>query len=520
MAGFRHKSHQAKADTDDGQTKTGIRVRIWQELAEDRANSVVRTASCMCLGIAERRRLMRNSLKFGLLVLIVCVVFAPFVRAQISEALCTENAHRLVNAVLSYAQDHDEILPPMDTDSAIETALFPYTHSRSVFLCPITHQFYQFNRALSRVSLAAIRPNFGTTELLRDARPHPDGKITIAYMDGYVTYGGVDLTPEKDCGIFARNLAIAASEYAQDYDETMPAMQNAAVFAQVVQPYVGDSRMFVCPVTGLPYTPNAALSGVSLSTITDWGTTEVVQDAQPHPDGKVTIAYLDGIVIQGGIDPNADPDCVTFVQKLMNGIDAYAQDHASTLPPMQNNAALQSALMPYILDSRIFVCPATGLPYALNSSLSGINPATLPDTGTVILVQDAQPHPDNRSTVGYLDGHILQGGVVQPNTETACDDSLGELAWAAYSYAIDHNNVLPPMKTFRQFWDAIYPYIKSSWKFHCPATHTYYVPNAKLSGAMIPPTSDWFNWIVIRDAKPHPDKTMGFGYLNGTVVRR
>jgi prepilin-type processing-associated H-X9-DG protein len=300
----------------------------------------------------------------------------------------------------------------------------------------------------------------------------------------------------------------------------MPAMQNSAVFALAVQPYVNDGRYFVCPVTNLPYTPNAALSGVTLATIMDFGTTIAVQDAQPHPDGKTTIAYMDDVVTQGGIDPNANTDCPLFVKELMEGISSYTQDYDEVLPPMQTTAIAQSVLMPYIHDSRVFACPVTGLPYAFNAALSGINLGTIQDTGTAFLVQDAQPHPDKRSAVGYMDGHILYGGVPQPNTETACDTSLKQLTLGVLLYAEDHDETLPPMKSFRQFWDAVYPYVGSSWRFHCPATHTYYVLNPKLSGVSLLTIADPSATVMIRDAKPHPNKTTAFGYVDGHVVRR
>jgi prepilin-type processing-associated H-X9-DG protein len=456
-----------------------------------------------------------------LLALLGCAVVALFylhARAQTTGTACPDNARLVYQAVLNYVQDYDETLPRFDLHSDITAELSSYLPSPLDCACPVTHTYYLFNRKLSGVTMAAIA-NPSTIELLRDALPHPDGKSTIVYMDGYLTYGGVDPTPEADCARFAGRLALGVEVYALDYDQIMPPMQDPRTFRNVLWPYIRDSRGFNCPVTGLAFTPNAALSGLMYGNFPDLGTTEVVRDAQPHPDGDVTIAYMDGVVTQGGVDTQPDADCAKFIKVFADVCVGIAYQNGGVFPNIQNNAAFQAANLQGTHDSRVFTCPATELPYAFNSSLVGVDYTKLPDEGTVVVAQDAQPHANGKSTLAYLDGHVTQGGVAQPNTRVACDDNLEEMARGMTLYAQDHNETLPPMHSFAQFRAAIYPYVHSSWKFSCPDTNLNYVINPSLSGVSLSTITSPSTVPFIRDARPHADGTKAFGYVDGHVKR-
>jgi hypothetical protein len=455
-----------------------------------------------------------------LLVGVMVIVAAVRGRTQNVDADCVANAHQLVDAVNHYVRDHDQIFPPTNTQAAFYAAIRPYVSGDDVFLCPATHQPYVINAALSGVTMASIADK-GKTRLLKDAAPHVQNDYTVAALNGYVVHGGVELTSGPDCATFLQSLLNSLFGYMGDHAETFPTMQNNAAFQQTLFPYAQDSRIFFCPETLLPYNLNSALSGVLLTSITDQGTTIVAQDSAAHADHLSSVLYLDGHVMRGNVAmPNNEVACVQSAQALATAIMEYAQDYDGLLPPMQNFQQFQTAVFPYIKSSWKFQCPATGLAYSLNTALSGVYTSTISDWGTMVLLQDASPHPaDNNSTVVYMDGHAMRGGVAQPDPETACEASIKRLINGAILYALDHDNILPPMNNFQAFMTAIYPYVHSSWLFRCPATNNNYALNPSLSGVDLTTITDRQHTPVLRDNGPHPNKSRVFGYLDGHTER-
>jgi prepilin-type processing-associated H-X9-DG protein len=459
--------------------------------------------------------------RFAFLLLLICAgitLFALKNGAQSSALNCTNNARQLVTAILNYAHDHNETLPPTTPPAAFQTALMPYVPGHSAFLCPSTNLPYAINPNLSGVSLASIS-DWGNTVLLRDAQPHSDGEYTVAYLDGYVTHGGVDLTPEYDCTIFQQKLVTSIQLYAQDYDDVLPPMQTPAIFKQALLPYTHDNRVFTCPQTNLPYIPNKLLSGIGLYTISDTGTTATLRDAAPHADGKVTLAYLDGYVTHGGVDLIPVPDCQRFLKEAVQGVMAYTQDYDEVFPPMKDPVVFKKILLPYTRDSRVFTCPETNLPYAFNTKLSGVTLASVSDRDQVVVARDAKAHTDGNITVGYLDGRIMYGGAVLPNNEAACLSNVKMLTLATIMYAQDYDEVLPPMNNYQTFRTVIYPYIGSNWPFHCPATGLEYTINSALSGVSLSKINNPSSTLLLQDTQPHANGQSTYGYVDGHAER-
>lgn len=56
-----------------------------------------------------------------------------------------------------------------------------------------------------------------------------------------------------------------------------------------------SSRVFTCPFTGHNFTFNTALNGHHLTEYFG-SNTPLFYDTQPHSDGLITVAYLDGRV--------------------------------------------------------------------------------------------------------------------------------------------------------------------------------------------------------------------------------
>jgi len=132
-------------------------------------------------------------------------------------------------------------------------------------------------------------------------------------------------------------------------------------------------------------------------------------DPRPHRDGKLTVAFMDGHVERGGVDV-VDPNdkCVDNVQMLARSMALYAQDYDGFLPPMSTPNQFETAVSPYARSSQTFVCPATRLPYAPNAALSETPFNAYPNPGSVVVLSDPRPHLDGKSTIGYLDGHVVR----------------------------------------------------------------------------------------------------------------
>lgn len=178
-------------------------------------------------------------------------------------------------------------------------------------------------------------------------------------------------------------------------------MQNAQEFQAALLPFVGgDPVAFRCPDTGLPYTPNAALSRKSYPT-DDSDTIEVVRDSEPHADGLNTVVFLDGHVEHGGVEVG-DPVMILVdrAEALSIAVSQYMQDNDETFPPMQTPQAFQAAVYPYAHSRRIFNAP-NGLPFVPNPALSGVGFASIADPSGTVLFHDSAPYPDGLPTVVY-----------------------------------------------------------------------------------------------------------------------
>ncbi|HZT40797.1 MAG TPA: hypothetical protein VFA07_01340 [Chthonomonadaceae bacterium] len=214
-------------------------------------------------------------------------------------AECVSNIGKVATGLAEYVQDYDETFPIATTGAQLENAILPYTHDVGVFTCPATGLLYKPDAKISGQPMAAITGDYGTIRVVMDAKKHPDGLLTVAFLDGHVTHGGVDQAdPNTECASNAKRLTLGLMMYAQDYDGYLPPMQSPTKFQNATYPYIRSHRLFRCPATGLHYVPNAALSGTSISSYSDPSTVEVLHDAQPHSDGLSTYSYLDGHVVQ------------------------------------------------------------------------------------------------------------------------------------------------------------------------------------------------------------------------------
>jgi prepilin-type processing-associated H-X9-DG protein len=244
-----------------------------------------------------------------LAVVLLVATLGPIVRAGGLDRNkeCVDNVYRLIPALKSYAEDFDETLPPMQNYSVFQHAVAPYVNSpRNIFYCPATHYAgYSLNHSLSGRVVATINGDRETVEVERDSRPHPDGRLTVGFIDGHVERGGIDQAePKAECVDRVRGLTEAVFSYMQDYDEQLPVAYNDAHYQELIYPYVDSRSIFECPATKQPYEFNLSINGRSLVsfpllTLRD---VPVLRDTSDHPDGKRTVSFLDGHIEQGGIN--------------------------------------------------------------------------------------------------------------------------------------------------------------------------------------------------------------------------
>jgi hypothetical protein len=338
---------------------------------------------------------------------------------------CADHAYRLIDALKAYTQDYDETFPPkVENTPQFEQILMPYVgpDTHYVLRCPATRNTpYILNAALSGKP-TAVFGDIETTEVLRDAKPHPDGKLTIGYLDGAVERGGVNQAdPKVECPTRASKLVTALHTYSDDYDENFPIFHSDQEAEDLLYPYIRTHRTFDCPATLLPFRFNPDLSGRSLGSIPDLAVVEAVRDPKPHKDGKETVAYLDGYVERGGLPVNGvEQEAVIRAENLASGVLAYANDHDNALPPMNDYAAFQAAVFPYVpvtynirggfghYSSRAFTYPETNLGFVLNATLHGQNITDVPNPAQTVLLHGPVVDKDGKMVFAYVDGHVLR----------------------------------------------------------------------------------------------------------------
>ena len=218
-------------------------------------------------------------------------------RGKAGAVACVTDLRHLGLAVAEYTQDYDERLPPMQTPQALQTAVIPYNQFPEDFICPDTGLAYIPNAALSGQAIPSLGSNIDTIEVARDAAPHEDGETAIIYLDGSVQRGGEEFKSDPNTTVVsnAKQLALAVTQYTQDYDEFFPPMKTPREFDAALSPYVGSQSIFSTPIGSL-FVPNAALDHINLSAVADPANTILFQDAPPYVGGQPTIAYADGHV--------------------------------------------------------------------------------------------------------------------------------------------------------------------------------------------------------------------------------
>jgi hypothetical protein len=208
-----------------------------------------------------------------------------------------DHVRSLILGLEEYTQDYDEILPPMQSPAIFKQVVYPYIRSERVFLDPYSQQPYLPNPFLSGKPLAKF-PDYSAVYAFMASAPGPDKRITVGYLDDYITRSGIDQgDPTFETTQHARQLTLGMQLYMQDYDDdSLPPMANWDQFKAAMMPYLRRSRAFVAPYNHTRFVINTALNGHKRSDFSDPSKIVVFYDPFPERDGRPTVGYLDGHV--------------------------------------------------------------------------------------------------------------------------------------------------------------------------------------------------------------------------------
>lgn len=107
------------------------------------------------------------------------------VAADSATTTSLNNLKQITAGLLLYAQDYDEVLPPIKDPASVKQLIQPYLKNVADFTNPITHQLYQVNLILSAHKLKDI-PDPAAMVLFYEDSPAPDNTRGVAFLDGHV----------------------------------------------------------------------------------------------------------------------------------------------------------------------------------------------------------------------------------------------------------------------------------------------------------------------------------------------
>jgi type II secretory pathway pseudopilin PulG len=133
-------------------------------------------------GVWSRIGIMITAL-YSLVMASVVISTADRVRDNARQRSSVNNLKQIGLALEQYAQDNDEMLPPMETPEQFKVALYPYVKSDPVFVQTGKNVPYSVNSALSHKSLIDLPLQ---TEVAEESVAGYDHKIARLYVDGTV----------------------------------------------------------------------------------------------------------------------------------------------------------------------------------------------------------------------------------------------------------------------------------------------------------------------------------------------
>ncbi len=102
-----------------------------------------------------------------------------------------DNLKKIGLTILQYAQDNDEMPPPMRDPSTLQNALNDYIPAAQTFLNPVTSQPFLPNPKCNTIPLAEI-DDPASLVIVYDQDPEPDGNRWVLYADGHIQQVSTD----------------------------------------------------------------------------------------------------------------------------------------------------------------------------------------------------------------------------------------------------------------------------------------------------------------------------------------
>ncbi|MCS7066852.1 MAG: hypothetical protein NZL85_11355 [Fimbriimonadales bacterium] len=93
---------------------------------------------------------------------------------------------QITTALLMYASDYDDKLPPMNDPIRLDFLLQPYVMRQNVFFDPVNKTRFGVNASLSLKSLSAISNHADTVVFFQQKPDKRTNKRWVAFLDGYV----------------------------------------------------------------------------------------------------------------------------------------------------------------------------------------------------------------------------------------------------------------------------------------------------------------------------------------------
>ena len=95
-----------------------------------------------------------------------------------------KNLKQMGTALMMYAQDYDEMLPPMKKYEKTQEVLMPYVKNAAAFTNPDTKEPYKANPVISGLALAKVDMPTETVAFY-EAAPARDGTRGVCFLDGH-----------------------------------------------------------------------------------------------------------------------------------------------------------------------------------------------------------------------------------------------------------------------------------------------------------------------------------------------
>ncbi len=214
-----------------------------------------------------------------------------------------------------------------------------------------------------------------------------------------------------------------------------------------------------------------------------------------------------------------DPAAATVgnARLLTTAITMYYEDADEMLPNTKTTAGFDAALRPYVPDPAVFNSRVTGKPFIPNAAISGKSISVFSDPSTVALFSDTLPPSRVPATVGFLDGHVERGGVLQLTPDSSYYTAKA-LALGVIQYAEDNDETYPPMKTQAAFQAAVLPYTRNAHVFVDPANGKPFLPNPALSQVPTPSVSAPSQTVLFQSSTPYTNGVPTVAYADGHVT--